>query len=112
MKLGCVADRPGVARRADVEAGAKRRDALLDAAKVIQLVNEIGLKHAPVAVSTVGMINSVPNSRNVIPGRVFSTVDFRCLDNDELTSRLTANSAALAVISTRDRRQPTPGVGT
>ena len=61
-----------------------RRDALLGAARVIQLVNEIGLKHAPRAVSTVGMINSYPNSRNVIPGRTFLTVDFRCPDNDEL----------------------------
>jgi N-carbamoyl-L-amino-acid hydrolase len=62
-----------------------RRDALLGAAKVIQLVNEIGLKHAPVAVSTVGMLNVFPNSRNVIPGKVFLTVDFRCPDNAELT---------------------------
>ena len=62
-----------------------RRDALLGAAKVIQLVNEIGLKHAPLAVSTVGMIDSYPNSRNVIPGKVFLTVDFRCPDNEQLT---------------------------
>jgi N-carbamoyl-L-amino-acid hydrolase len=61
-----------------------RKDALLGAAKVIQLVNEIGLKHAPLAVSTVGMLNVFPNSRNVIPGKVFLTVDFRCPDNDEL----------------------------
>ena len=61
-----------------------RRDALLGAAKVIQLVNQIGLNHAPLAVSTVGMINSYPNSRNVIPGKVFLTVDFRCPDNAEL----------------------------
>ena len=64
---------------------AVRRDALLGAAKVIQLVNEIGLAHAPLAVSTVGMLNVHPNSRNVIPGKVFLTVDFRCPDNDELT---------------------------
>jgi N-carbamoyl-L-amino-acid hydrolase len=62
-----------------------RRDALLGAGKVIQLVNEIGLKHAPLAVSTVGMLNVFPNSRNVIPGKVFLTVDFRCPVNDELT---------------------------
>jgi beta-ureidopropionase / N-carbamoyl-L-amino-acid hydrolase len=62
-----------------------RRDALLGAGKVIQLVNEIGLKHAPLAVSTVGMLNVFPNSRNVIPGKVFLTVDFRCPDNAELT---------------------------
>ncbi len=64
---------------------AVRRDALLGAAKVVQLVNEIGLAHAPLAVSTVGMLNVHPNSRNVIPGKVFLTVDFRCPDNDELT---------------------------
>jgi len=61
-----------------------RRDALLGAARVIQLVNEIGLAHAPNAVSTVGMINSYPNSRNVIPGRAFLTVDFRNPDNADL----------------------------
>jgi N-carbamoyl-L-amino-acid hydrolase len=61
-----------------------RRDALLGAAKVVQLVNEIGLAHAPLAVSTVGMLQVSPNSRNVIPGRVFLTVDFRCPDNGEL----------------------------
>jgi beta-ureidopropionase / N-carbamoyl-L-amino-acid hydrolase len=62
-----------------------RRDALLGAAQVIQLVNEIGLQHAQLAVSTVGMIQSYPNSRNVIPGKVFLTVDFRCPDNNKLT---------------------------
>ena len=61
-----------------------RRDALLGAARVIQLVNEIGLAHAPNAVSTVGMINSYPNSRNVIPGSVFLTVDFRNPVDDDL----------------------------
>ena len=76
-----------------------RRDALLGAAKVIQLVNEIGLAHAPVAVATVGMINSFPNSRNVIPGKVFLTVDFRCPDNAELAkmdAELRAGVAAIA----------------
>ena len=63
-----------------------RRDALLGAAKVVQLVNEIGLAHAPLAVSTVGMLTVHPNSRNVIPGRVFLTVDFRCPDNAELAT--------------------------
>ena len=61
-----------------------RRDALLGAAKVVQLVREIGLKHAPLAVSTVGMLNVYPNSRNVIPGRAWLTVDFRCPHDDQL----------------------------
>ena len=80
-----------------------RRDALLGAAKVIQLVNEIGLAHAPLAVSTVGMINSYPNSRNVIPGRVFLTVDFRCPDNDQLAQMDAELRAGVARIAAQSR---------
>jgi N-carbamoyl-L-amino-acid hydrolase len=55
----------------------RRKDALLGAARVVELVNRVGLDHAPLACATVGMIDSSPNSRNVIPGRVFLTIDFR-----------------------------------
>ena len=55
----------------------RRRDALLGAAKIVQLVNAIGHKYAPYACATVGMLQVYPNSRNVIPGRVFFTVDLR-----------------------------------
>ncbi len=55
----------------------RRRDALLGAARVIDLVNRIGHAHAPLACATVGMLQVHPNSRNVIPGQVFFTVDFR-----------------------------------
>jgi N-carbamoyl-L-amino-acid hydrolase len=55
----------------------RRKDALLGAARIVELVNRIGLANAPLAVSTVGMLNPYPNSRNVIPGEVFMTVDFR-----------------------------------
>ena len=55
----------------------RRRDALVGAARVIELVNSLGLSHPPLAVSTCGMINSYPNSRNVIPGKVFLTCEFR-----------------------------------
>ena len=55
----------------------RRRDALLGAARIVELVNAIGLSKAPLAVSTVGMISAYPNSRNVIPGQAFLTVDFR-----------------------------------
>ncbi|HMB77706.1 MAG TPA: Zn-dependent hydrolase [Kiloniellaceae bacterium] len=61
-----------------------RKDALLGAARVVELVNAIGLKHAPLACATVGMMNVFPNSRNVIPGRVFLTVDFRHPEDDVL----------------------------
>jgi len=62
----------------------RRKDALLGAARVIDMVNRIGLDHAPVACATVGMINSYPNSRNVIPGQVFLTIDFRHPDDSVL----------------------------
>jgi N-carbamoyl-L-amino-acid hydrolase len=54
-----------------------RKDALLGAARVIELVNAIGLSKAPLGVSTCGMINAYPNSRNVIPGEVFLACEFR-----------------------------------
>ena len=54
-----------------------RRDALLTSSKIIQEVNRIGNKHAPFACATVGHLQVRPNSRNVIPGEVFLTVDFR-----------------------------------
>lgn len=59
----------------------RRRDALLGAARVIDLVNRIGHAHAPFACATVGMLQVHPNSRNVIPGRVFFTVDLRHPDD-------------------------------
>ncbi|KVD65585.1 Zn-dependent hydrolase [Burkholderia ubonensis] len=59
----------------------RRRDALLGASRVVDLVNRIGLDHAPFACATVGMMQVYPNSRNVIPGRVFFTVDFRHPDD-------------------------------
>jgi N-carbamoyl-L-amino-acid hydrolase len=54
-----------------------RKDALLGAARVVELVNAIGLSKAPLGVSTCGMINAYPNSRNVIPGEVFMACEFR-----------------------------------
>jgi N-carbamoyl-L-amino-acid hydrolase len=62
-----------------------RKDALLGAARAVELVNAIGLKYAPLACATVGMLNVYPNSRNVIPGQVFMTIDLRHPDNDVLT---------------------------
>jgi beta-ureidopropionase / N-carbamoyl-L-amino-acid hydrolase len=62
----------------------RRKDALLGAARIVTLVNAIGLTHAPLAVSTVGMLNTYPNSRNVIPGEVFMTCEFRYPEDAKL----------------------------
>jgi N-carbamoyl-L-amino-acid hydrolase len=58
-----------------------RRDALLATARMIEAVNTIALAHAPLAVGTVGLIEARPNSRNVIPGETFFTVEFRHPDD-------------------------------
>jgi N-carbamoyl-L-amino-acid hydrolase len=62
-----------------------RRDALVAASRLVEEVNRIGLAYEPDACATVGMIEAWPNSRNVIPGRVFLTVDFRHPKDDVLT---------------------------
>jgi beta-ureidopropionase / N-carbamoyl-L-amino-acid hydrolase len=57
-----------------------RRNAGLGMAKVLQLVDEIAWSHKPNAVGAVGHMEVYPNSRNVIPGKVVFTVDFRSPD--------------------------------
>lgn len=57
-----------------------RKNAGLAMAKVLLKVDEIALSHAPHAVGAAGHIDVFPNSRNVIPGKVVFTVDFRCPD--------------------------------
>lgn len=54
-----------------------RKNAGLGMAKVLELVDEIAWSHAPDAVGAAGHIDVYPNSRNVIPGKVVFTVDFR-----------------------------------
>jgi N-carbamoyl-L-amino-acid hydrolase len=73
----------------------RRRDALLGAARLVQAVNEIGLANAPHAVSTVGVLNPYPGSRNVIPGAVSMTVDFRHPVDTTLSEMKAALSSAI-----------------
>lgn len=60
-----------------------RKNALLGAARIIEAVDAIGQKHQP-GVATVGLIENKPNSRNVVPGEVFFTVDLRHPDEEAL----------------------------
>jgi len=55
----------------------RRRDALLGFADLVTAVNRIGLDFMPDARATVGMAQITPNSRNVVPGKVFFSVEFR-----------------------------------
>lgn len=63
---------------------ARRFDALLGASRIVERVHQIALAH-PNSVGTVGFMEVSPNSRNVIPGLVKFTVDFRHVDGDALT---------------------------
>ncbi|CAI2421344.1 Zn-dependent hydrolase [Serratia proteamaculans] len=55
----------------------RRRDALLGFATLVMAVNTIGKNFMPDARATVGMAQITPNSRNVVPGKVFFSVEFR-----------------------------------
>lgn len=82
-----------------------RRDALVSASKIVQEVNRIGHAHPPHACATVGQIISSPNSRNVIPGHVFLTVDFRHPDGDTLQQMDDALKTFCAQIQAEDEVQ-------
>ena len=80
-----------------------RRDAMMGAAKMIEAVESIALKHAPHAVGTVGMATVEPNSRNVIPGQIFFTVDFRHPD-DAVLSAMDAEIRGVCTAIAEDRK--------
>ena len=77
----------------------RRRDALVGASRLVLDVNRIGLENQPYACATVGLIESSPNSRNTIPGKVFFTVDFRHPDDAVLTRMCDALQAAVARVT-------------
>ena len=54
-----------------------RRNAGRGLAQITELVHEIAMKHQPNAVGAIGQIDVYPNSRNIIPGKVVFTIDFR-----------------------------------
>ena len=78
---------------------ALRHDALLASAHMIAAVNQIALSEAPHGRGTVGSLTVLPNSRNVIPGQVQFSVDFRNLAQaglDRMDAAMRAQFAALA----------------
>jgi len=76
-----------------------RRNAGLGMAKVTQLAHDIAMSHQPKALGAVGQCDVYPNSRNIIPGRVVFTIDFRSPDLDiqaDMEARLRAGVAEIA----------------
>lgn len=75
-----------------------RKNALVGAARMIEAINQIGLDHLP-GVASVGLIENQPNSRNVVPGEVFFTVDLRHPDESVLDKMEKAYQEAIPKIA-------------
>ena len=75
-----------------------RRNALLGAARMIEAIHQAGMANLP-GVASVGLIENRPNSRNVVPGEVFFTVDLRHPDEAVLDRMEAQYQAALPKIA-------------
>lgn len=62
----------------------QRRDALLGAARMVDVLNDIAFGYQPHPVITVGRLLVRPNSPNTIPGQCVFTIDSRHPDDDIL----------------------------
>ena len=76
-----------------------RRNAGLGMARMLELVDKIAWEHAPDAVGAAGHIDVYPNSRNVIPGKVVFTVDFRSPDLKVIEAMETSFKAGATAIA-------------
>jgi len=75
-----------------------RKNALLGASRMIEAIHQVGMNHLP-GVASVGLIENRPNSRNVVPGEVFFTVDLRHPDETVLDQMEAEYQAALPKIA-------------
>ena len=67
----------GVASHAGTTPMEVRQDALLGLAEAVIRVNQIGKEEMPEGRATVGMVKTIPNSRNVISNKACLSVEFR-----------------------------------
>ena len=75
-----------------------RKNAGLGMARILEKVDQIAWSHKPHAVGAAGHIDVYPNSRNVIPGKVVFTVDFRSPDLaviEDMEARLRVDAQAI-----------------
>ncbi|WP_208350967.1 Zn-dependent hydrolase [Pseudaestuariivita rosea] len=76
-----------------------RVNAGLGMARITELVHQIAMDNQPGAVGAIGHCDVHPNSRNVIPGKVVFTIDFRSPDLaklDGMKTRLEAEAPKIA----------------
>jgi beta-ureidopropionase / N-carbamoyl-L-amino-acid hydrolase len=75
----------------------RRKDAMLGCARIVDRINRIALAHPP-GVSTVGIVQIGPGSRNTIPGSAFFTVDLRHPRDETLLEMKAELEGAIAEI--------------
>ena len=80
-----------------------RKDALIAASRLVLEVNRIALAFPDYARGTVGSMQVKPNSRNVIPGEVRMSVEFRNQNDETLTKMVAALRESLKAIETACR---------
>jgi N-carbamoyl-L-amino-acid hydrolase len=79
----------GFQNHAGTTAMADRHDALLSAARFIEMVNKVVRSNPGRQVGTVGRIQAFPGAPNVIPGKVVCTLELRDLDDAKIDSMFT-----------------------
>jgi beta-ureidopropionase / N-carbamoyl-L-amino-acid hydrolase len=80
-----------------------RKDALIAASRVVLEVNRIALAYPDYARGTVGSMQVRPNSRNVVPGEVRMSVEFRNQKDDTLSAMVAALRESLKAIEAECR---------
>jgi allantoate deiminase len=70
----------GVANHAGATPMGRRRDALAGAAEIVLALEHLAPTLGPHTVCTVGQISCSPGARNVIPGEVRFSIDFRAIE--------------------------------
>ncbi|KKB10680.1 allantoate amidohydrolase [Devosia geojensis] len=76
-----------------------RVNAGLAMARIMEMVQTVAMENQPGAVAGVGQVKFSPNSRNVLPGTVVSTVDLRSPDQmklDGMRARIEAEAKQIA----------------
>ncbi len=75
-----------------------RVNAGLAMARIFEMVQTVAMSEQPAAVGGVGQVKFLPNSRNVLPGKVVFTVDIRSPELtklDRMRARIEAEAAAI-----------------
>ena len=70
----------------------QRHDALLAAARFVEMVNRVVASIPGRQVGTVGRIQAFPGAPNVIPGKVVCTLELRDLDDKKIDTMFTRHS--------------------